>query len=161
MPLVTELVADARAIEPDRPLELDAQGSIEVCGDDARLRQAVGNLLANARAHCPPEAAVTVAVSSDADEATIEVADKGPGIDPENLDRVFERFFRADPSRARASGGTGLGLSIVASIAEAHGGRVEVSSTPGEGSSFRVVIPLAPTAEESHVRSPDETLTQS
>ena len=74
---------------------------------------------------------------------------------------MFERFFRADPSRARASGGTGLGLSIVAAIAEAHGGRAEVSSTPGEGSSFRVVIPSAPTAEESHVRSPDETLTQS
>ena len=89
------------------------------------------------------------------------MADNGPGIDPENLERVFERFFRADPSRARASGGTGLGLSIVASIAEAHGGRVDVASTPGEGSSFRVVIPLAPTAEDSHVRSPDETLTQS
>ena len=161
VPLVAELVADARAIEPDRPVELQAQGSIEVLGDDPRLRQAVGNLLANARAHCPPEAAVTVTVSRAGDEAIIEVADNGPGIDPENLERVFERFFRADPSRARASGGTGLGLSIVASIAEAHGGRVEVSSTPGEGSSFRVVIPSAPTAEESHVRSPDETLTQS
>ena len=161
VPLVTELVADARAIEPDRPLELNAEGSIEVSGDDARLRQAVGNLLANARAHCPPEAEVTVSVSCADDEATIEVADKGPGIEPENLTRVWERFFRADPSRARASGGTGLGLSIVASIAEAHRGRVEVSSTPGEGSSFRVVIPSAPTTEESHVRSPDETLTQS
>ena len=86
VPLVTELVADARAIEPDRPLELNAQGSIEVLGDDARLRQAVGNLLANARAHCPPEAAVTVSVSRAGDEAIIEVADTGPGIDPENLD---------------------------------------------------------------------------
>ncbi len=161
VPLVTELVADARAIEPDRPLELEAQGSIEVLGDDARLRQAVGNLLANARAHCPPDATVTVTVTHTDDEATIEVADTGPGIEPEHLERVFERFFRADPSRARASGGTGLGLSIVASIAEAHDGRVEVSSTPGEGSSFRVVIPSAPTTEESHVRSPDETLTQS
>ena len=97
-------------------------------GDDARLRQAVGNLLANARAHCPPEAAVAVSVRRRGEEAVIEVADAGPGIDPGDLDRVFERFFRSDPSRARASGGTGLGLSIVASIAEAHGGRVELDT---------------------------------
>ena len=105
-----------------------------MCGDDARLRQAVGNLLANARAHCPPDADVAVSVTSDAgDEAIIEVADHGPGIDPADLDRVFERFFRSDPSRTRASGGTGLGLSIVASIVEAHGGRAEVSSTARRG----------------------------
>jgi two-component system OmpR family sensor kinase len=159
--LVEELVADARAIEPDRPLELDAHGVIKVCGDDARLRQAVGNLLANARAHCPPEAAVRISVASDPLEATIEVADQGPGIDPADLDRVFERFFRSDPSRTRASGGTGLGLSIVASIVEAHGGRTEVSSTPGEGSCFRVVLPLAPVAPKSHVPSADDALTQS
>jgi two-component system OmpR family sensor kinase len=159
--LVTELVADARAIEPERTVTLAADEGIEVCGDDARLRQAVGNLLSNARAHCPPDAHVAVAVRRVGEEAVIEVSDEGPGIDPADLDRVFERFFRSDPSRTRASGGTGLGLSIVASIAEAHGGRAEVSSSVGEGSSFRVVLPLAHAAEESDVRSPDESVTQS
>jgi two-component system OmpR family sensor kinase len=159
--LVEELVADARAIEPDRTVTLAADEGIEVRGDDARLRQAVGNLLANARAHCPPDAHVAVSVRRVGEEAVIEVSDQGPGIDPADLDRVFERFFRSDPSRTRASGGTGLGLSIVASIVEAHGGRAEVSSTVGEGSSFRVVLPLAPAATQGDVRSPDESVTQS
>jgi two-component system OmpR family sensor kinase len=159
--LVQELVADARAIEPGRTMTLEADDDLEVRGDDARLRQAVGNLLANARAHCPPEASVAVSVRRRGEEAVIEVSDEGPGIDPADLDRVFERFFRSDPSRTRASGGTGLGLSIVASIAEAHGGRAEVSSTVGQGSSFRVVLPLIHAAEESAVRSPDEPVTQS
>ena len=159
--LVQELVADARAIEPGRTMTLEADDDLEVRGDDARLRQAVGNLLANARAHCPPEASVAVSVHRRGEEAVIEVSDEGPGIDPADLDRVFERFFRSDPSRTRASGGTGLGLSIVASIAEAHGGRAEVSSTVGQGSSFRVVLPLIHAAEESAVRSPDEPVTQS
>jgi two-component system, OmpR family, sensor kinase len=159
--LVGELVADARAIEPDRTLELVAEGPVMVEGDDARLRQAVGNLLANARAHTPADAAVTVTVKAVGEEAEIEVADGGPGIAPEHLDRVFERFFRADPSRARASGGTGLGLSITASIAEGHGGRVDVSSTEGEGSAFRVMLPLSATDDPGAVPSPDESLTQS
>ena len=74
----------------------------------------------------------------------MEVADTGPGLAPDHARRVFERFFRADPSRARASGGSGLGLSIVSAIAEAHGGRAEVDSAPGRGATFRVVFPLAP-----------------
>ncbi len=158
--LVRELADDARAIEPDRPLEVESDDSVVVTGDDARLRQAVGNLLANARAHTPADAAVTVSVRAGGEDAVIEVADAGPGIDPGDIDRVFERFFRSDPSRARASGGTGLGLSIVASITEAHGGRTEVSSTPGEGSAFRVILPLARAAEPSDdVASPDAAVT--
>ena len=96
--LVQELVADARAIEPGRTMTLEADDDLEVRGDDARLRQAVGNLLANARAHCPPEASVAVSVHRRGEEAVIEVSDEGPGIDPADLDRVFERFFRSDPS---------------------------------------------------------------
>ncbi len=163
VPLVNELAADARAIEPDRHLEVETDDSVVILGDDARLRQVVGNLLANARAHTPPDAAVNVSVRHRADEAVIEVADHGPGIDPADLERVFERFFRADPSRARASGGTGLGLSIVSSVAEAHGGRAEAASVPGEGSAFRVILPLAkaPLAlPPGDVPSPDATLTQ-
>jgi hypothetical protein len=84
-------------------------------------------------------------------EAVLEVADRGPGLDPEAAQKVFERFYRADPSRARSGGGSGLGLSIVAAIAEAHGGRATVDSTPGTGACFRVSLPTghrpAPRAE--------------
>lgn len=141
--LVAELVADARVVEPDRPIEAIADGPVIVRGDDARLRQVVGNLLSNARAHTPAGAAVVVRTLQREDEAVVEITDSGPGLAAEHAERVFERFFRADPSRARASGGSGLGLSIVASIAEAHGGRAEVTSTPGEGATFRVILPLA------------------
>ncbi len=141
--LVSDLVADARVVEPDRPFAEESDGPVWVRGDDARLRQVVGNLLSNARAHTPAGAPVTVRTLVRGGEAVIEVADRGPGLVPEHAARVFERFFRADPSRARTSGGSGLGLSIVSSIAEAHGGRAEVSSTPGDGATFRVVLPLA------------------
>ena len=140
--LVAELVADARAVEPDRQIDEVSDGPVTVRGDDVRLRQVVGNLLSNARAHTPPGAPVTVRTLVRGDEAAIEVSDQGPGLAPEHAARVFERFFRADPSRARASGGSGLGLSIVASIAEAHGGRAEVESAPGDGATFRVILPL-------------------
>ncbi len=140
--LVGDLVADARAVEPDRPIALEAGAPVTVHGDDLRLRQVVGNLLSNARAHTPPGTPVTVRTLVRNGEAVVEVADRGPGLPSEHAARVFERFFRADPSRARASGGSGLGLSIVSSIAEAHGGRAEVESAPGEGALFRVVLPL-------------------
>ena len=81
--------------------------------------------------------------------ARIEVADNGPGVPPEMADRVFERFFRADESRTRSSGGAGLGLAIVSAIAAAHGGRAEMESTPGEGATFRILLPLAATAVQS------------
>ena len=142
--LVGDLVTDARVVEPDRPIDLDERGPVVVEGDDVRLRQVVGNLLSNARAHTPRGAPVTVRVRAQGEEAVVEVADSGPGLAPDHAERVFERFFRADPSRARASGGSGLGLSIVSAIAEAHGGRAEVDSAPGRGATFRVVFPLAP-----------------
>jgi len=140
--LVGELVADARVVEPDRSIETADEGPVIVRGDDARLRQVVGNLLSNARAHTPAGARVVVRTLARDGEAVIEVTDSGPGLTSDHAARVFERFFRADPSRARASGGSGLGLSIVSSIAEAHGGRAEVESTPGDGATFRVVLPL-------------------
>jgi two-component system OmpR family sensor kinase len=86
---------------------------------------------------------VTVRVSTATGNAVVEVEDKGPGIPSEDRPRVFERFYRADTSRTRASGGTGLGLSIVAALVAAHRGTVEIADTPGGGATFRVTLPLA------------------
>ncbi|HTI33405.1 MAG TPA: HAMP domain-containing sensor histidine kinase [Miltoncostaea sp.] len=143
VPLARDLVSDARVVAPDRPIELESDGPVVVEGDDPALRQVVGNLIANARVHTPPGNPVTVRVRADDGHGVVEVADRGPGLAPDHAARVFERFFRADPSRARASGGSGLGLSIVAAVAEAHGGVAEVDSAPGVGATFRIVLPLA------------------
>jgi two-component system OmpR family sensor kinase len=139
---VSELVDDHRMLHAQWPIDLRAPQPVTVNGDPLRLRQAIGNLLSNARAHTPPGTPVTVSVERDGENAVVEVADHGPGIPPEDAARIFERFFRADPSRARASGGSGLGLSIVSAIAEAHGGRAELAETSANGSTFRVVVPV-------------------
>jgi two-component system OmpR family sensor kinase len=141
--LAAESVDAARAIDPDRPLTLDIDGSIEVPGDRVRLRQIVDNLLANVRAHTAPGTPATVTVRAGGDDtAELVVADRGPGIPVDQQPKVFERFFRADPSRARDAGGSGLGLAIVAAIAAAHGGRAGVTSAPGGGAEFHVQLPL-------------------
>jgi two-component system OmpR family sensor kinase len=144
---LNEIAADAvdaaRAVEPGRPIELEAADRVAVTGDPARLRQVVDNLLANVRAHVPPRATATVRVLRDGERAVLEVADDGPGLRDEQAARVFERFYRADPSRARSAGGSGLGLAIVSAIAAAHGGEATVASTPGRGATFRVALPVA------------------
>jgi two-component system, OmpR family, sensor kinase len=139
--LVADAVADARAVEPDRPITLDAPDHLVVRGDEGRLAQVVSNLLANARIHTPAGTPVRVRVASDRTTAVIEVEDDGPGLGPEPH-RVFERFYRADPARARARGGAGLGLSIVAAVGESHGGRATASSAPSGGARFTVELPL-------------------
>jgi two-component system OmpR family sensor kinase len=134
-------VADAGAIEPGRPLDLVVPDEpVVVSGDGMTLRQAVDNLLANARTHTPVATAVRVVVDRVDGHAVVRVADEGPGMDAEVAAHVFDRFFRADPSRARP-GGSGLGLAIVVAIAEAHGGTATVASTPGAGSTFTFSIP--------------------
>jgi len=140
--LVADGVGDARAVEPDRTVELDAE-AVTVAADEAHLRQVVANLLANARAHTPPDTPVRVAVGADAGRARLVVADEGPGMAPEVAAQVFERFYRADPARRRSGGGTGLGLAIVKAVTEAHGGRVTLDTAPGRGSRFTVELPLA------------------
>ena len=147
--LASEAVEAARAIDPDRPLTLHVEGSVEVAGDRARLRQVLDNLLANVRAHTPPAspASVTVSVAPSVDDehpmALVTVTDHGPGVSVEDGARVFERFYRADPSRSRDAGGAGLGLAIVAAIIAAHGGRAGVQRGPGGlGASFRIELPL-------------------
>jgi two-component system OmpR family sensor kinase len=138
-------IQDARAAAPDRTLRIhtDAETCL-VAGDSARLAQVLANLLTNALVHTPPSAAVTVRISSDDEQAVLAVIDDGPGIKDVDKPRIFERFYRADVSRTRASGGSGLGLSIVAGIVRAHGGSVEVLDTPGGGTTFCVKMPLLP-----------------
>ena len=142
-------VEAARAAAPDREVVLDTPtGPIVVPGDRDRLHQVVTNLLTNAVAYSAAGTPVTVRLGVEpgpADgapaRASIEVVDRGPGLTPDQAERVFERFYRIDPARTRARGGTGLGLSIVAAITAAHHGTVSVDSTPGEGSTFRVLLP--------------------
>ncbi len=148
MTLAADAVHDAAAVAPDRAITLeviDGAAAVEIVGDESRLRQVVGNLVTNALTHTPAGTPVTVRVGSrtDADEllGVLEVRDQGPGLDEEASARVFERFYRADPSRTRSLGGTGLGLSIVAALVAAHGGRVELETSPGEGATFRVLLP--------------------
>ena len=140
--VVGEAVETAQAVDPDRAIELHAEPAT-VLGDRVRLRQIVDNLLANVRAHTPPGTPASVSVTRRNGSAEISVTDAGPGLDEEDLEHLFERFYRADPSRARASGGVGLGLAIVAAVAEAHGGTASASSRPGEGTTVAIALPLA------------------
>jgi two-component system, OmpR family, sensor kinase len=142
--LASDAVHDGQAIDPERTITmevLDGPGTPEVLGDEPRIRQVLSNLVVNALQHTPSTADVTVRVGTEGDDAVLEVADTGPGMTPQDASRVFERFYRTDSSRARASGGTGLGLSIVDSLVRAHGGAVGVTTAPGAGCCFRVTLP--------------------
>jgi two-component system OmpR family sensor kinase len=139
---VTAAAVDAaRVADPKRPIELDASEPALVVGDPGRVRQIVDNLLTNARTHTPDATPVSARVHVDGGEAVLEVEDEGPGIPAEDAARIFERFYRGDPSRSRESGGGGLGLSIVSAVAEAHGGSAAYEPRPGGGSRFVVRIP--------------------
>jgi two-component system, OmpR family, sensor kinase len=168
--LAADAVHDARVVAPSRNINLTvgAGAALLVLGDEVRLRQVIGNLMSNAMAHTPDGTPIDVRIRSGSlDEArgpgqpgpgqpgvpasarprsaaVLEVTDYGPGLTPEQAERAFERFYRAD--QARTSGGSGLGLAIVASLVAAHGGAVWVESTPGAGATFRIALPLAPEA---------------
>lgn len=143
--LAVDAVSDARAVEPDRPFGLVLpEVPVVVRGDEHQFRQVLANLLANCRVHTPPGTPVTVRIGREDGRARLEVADLGPGMAPEVAERVFDRFFRADPSRSRSHGGAGLGLSIVSAVAEGHGGRAWVESRPGAGTRVVVELPEQP-----------------
>jgi two-component system OmpR family sensor kinase len=147
--VVSEAVTDFEVVDPDRPVTVEQAGSSTVIGDRNRLRQVIDNLLTNVRTHTPAETPVHVVVSPETGYVDISVEDEGPGITREDQERVFERFWRADPARVRSRGGTGLGLAIVASLVQAHGGSVAVDSEVGRGTKFTVRLPTAPAAMEA------------
>ena len=145
--VVGEAVETAQTVEPGPPDRAPRRAR----GRPRRPRPAAPDRRQPARerprAHAARDAGVGLGDACRNGSAEIAVADAGPGLDEEHLEHVFERFYRADPSRARASGGVGLGLAIVAAVAEAHGGTVSASSRPGEGTTFAIALPLAADAD--------------
>jgi len=147
--IARDAAADHAAIDPERPIEVDAPDPVLLRGDEERLHQVVSSLLANVRVHTPSGTLVKLQVRDEGAWATLTIVDDGPGIPSHALDHVFERFYRADPSRSRLSGGSGLGLSIVQAIVDAHGGAVDASNDDGGGARFTVRLPRA---EQGHSR---------
>jgi two-component system OmpR family sensor kinase len=142
--LVIDAVSDAHAAGPDHPVRLALPDEpVEIIGDPARLHQVLTNLLTNARTHTASGTAISVTLRQPAGErVVVEIADEGPGIAPELLPHIFERFARADTSRSRKAGSTGLGLAIVSAVVTAHGGSVDVDTRPGR-TVFAVSLPTA------------------
>jgi two-component system OmpR family sensor kinase len=175
--LAADAVQDARIVAPGRPVDLQVApgAAFLVQGDEARLRQVIGNLVNNALTHTPAGTPVRVKIASGAliapsgsggsdgsgsagvpvPAVVLDVADDGPGMTADQAQRVFERFYRADQARNRASGGTGLGLAIVHGLVSAHGGTVSVSTAPGRGADFQVKLPLSPDAQVDEFEDED------
>jgi len=156
--LAADAVHDARMLAPRRTISLIVQpgAAFLVVGDEPRLRQVIGNLMSNALTHTPDGTPIEVSIGSGildprvkdpAPAVILDVIDHGPGMTPDQSHRVFERFYRADQARTRATGGSGLGLAIVDSLVAAHGGVASVRTAPGRGATFRVTLPLAPEAQ--------------
>jgi signal transduction histidine kinase/CHASE3 domain sensor protein len=144
---VARPVADERGVT----LELDASAPAAVAGDSAKLEQMLDNLMSNAVKFTPPGGRVSLGVHRDGDDVAITVQDTGIGIAPDELDQLFERFFRASSATSREIPGTGLGLAIAKTIAEAHDGRIEVRSVLGKGTRFAVLLPAASVDEPARV----------
>lgn len=141
--VVAEAVDAARVLDPDRPITTHL-APVAVIGDPIALRQVVDNLLSNVRHHTPAGTPVDVTTSAGPDTGSVTVADHGPGVDDDNLTTMFDRFWRADRARSRASGGSGLGLAIVAATVTRHRGTVTASHTPGGGLTVSARLPAAP-----------------
>lgn len=136
----TRTTASARGVT----VTVDGARGLTAYGSDSQLATAVANLVENAINYSGEDTTVRVTLRGDDEHVEVAVADQGIGIAPTDVDRIFERFYRADQARSRATGGTGLGLAIVKHIASNHGGRVEVSSTLGGGSTFTLRLPASP-----------------
>jgi two-component system, OmpR family, sensor kinase len=160
--LAADAVHDARLIAPTRTIDLSVQpgAAFLVIGDEPKLRQVIGNLMSNALTHTPDGTPIEVSVSSGfvnpraknpTPAVILDVTDHGPGMTHEQARRVFERFYRADQARNRSTGGSGLGLAIVNALVSAQGGKASVRTSPGNGATFRIALPLAPEALGSHL----------
>ncbi len=163
--LAADAVGDARLLAPARDIDLAVQpgAAFLVIGDEPKLRQVIGNLMSNALTHTPEGTPIQVAIgsgvldpraSSPTPAVLLDVVDHGPGLSPEQASRVFERFYRADQARTRATGGSGLGLAIVDALVTAQGGIASVDTAEGQGARFRIALPLAPEALDS--QHPDD-----
>ena len=139
--VVRDVASDLRVVAPDRVVTVEAPESLVVTADRDRLTQALVGLTSNAVRHTPAGTPVRLSLVALPGAVRVEVADAGPGIPPEHLAHVFERFHRVDPGRSSSSGGSGLGLAIVDAIARAHGGTAGVTSEPGRGSTFSLTLP--------------------
>jgi two-component system, OmpR family, sensor kinase len=153
--LAADAVQDARIVAPSRSIDLTlgTGAAFLVLGDEPRLRQVISNLMNNALTHTPDGSPISVRILTGYQQGTpavpaaiLEVTDHGPGLTPEQANRVFERFYRADQARGRRTGGSGLGLAIVQALVAAHGGTVSLDTAPGHGATFRITLPLAPEA---------------
>jgi two-component system OmpR family sensor kinase len=141
--LAGDAVDDARAIAPDRSIDLVVSPPATVLGDTDQLRQVLGNLVRNALVHTPPGTAIAVGLRRNRGSIELEVRDHGPGLPTDDPNALFGRFWRAEGGRERGRGGAGLGLAIVAAIVEAHGGTASAANAPGGGASFVVRLPSA------------------
>ena len=142
--LINEAVTSAQVAGPEHPITLSLPpDDVFILGDSMRVHQVISNLLANARTHTPNGTEIRINLTSSDDEVIVEVSDNGPGLSMADQERIFERFYRADPSRVRNGGeGTGLGLSIVDAVMRAHGGTVKVTSELGHGATFKLFFPI-------------------
>jgi two-component system, OmpR family, sensor kinase len=143
-PLATECVQRARTASPDRAWQCDITGGLDVIGDEELLRRAIDNILGNVAAHTPAGTAATLTATAQDGRVVLAVSDDGPGVPPDQLPRIFDRFFRAGvPSRRP---GSGLGLTIVAAVAAAHDGQVTATGNEPHGLRITLTLPAAPTA---------------
>jgi two-component system OmpR family sensor kinase len=154
--LARDAAADARAVEPDRPVTAEVPASLLVIADEPRVRQVLANLLGNVRTHTPRGTPAAVRLYAHRGGAVLEVADAGPGMSEQEAARAFDRFYRGSRGGENGGGdaaGSGLGLSIVQAIAAAHGGDVAVRTAPGRGTTFRLWLPGAPESRDSRPAS--------
>ncbi|MCX6459897.1 MAG: ATP-binding protein [Actinobacteria bacterium] len=150
VPLITGLVTDARVLSPSRVIDLEVPASAVVTGDPDRLTQVIGILVDNARKHTPEGSPIEVTISATSGNWRVEVVDHGPGLQADDAAHVFDRFYRAESARTRATGGSGLGLAIASALVTAHAGRIGVQSPAGGGSIFWVELPTANPADDPH-----------
>ena len=140
--LVNDAARDAAAVDPGRVITADAAAPVVVPCDEDQLRQVIANVVGNAIVHTPPGTPIELRVVADDGSACIAVTDHGPGMSPEVAAKVTQRFYRADPARARNRGGSGLGMSIADAAVSAHGGSISVDSAVGQGTTVTVTLPL-------------------